>query len=362
MLPKDKNPYQSRLSEALAGHGVTAQVGLRPTGSATLNLLVLPLSLLHQRLRGVRILHLHWLFTMVPGSSAHSLRRRRWWRAWFGCQLWWARLLGLRVVWTAHNFLPHTPIFDDDVAARRTLIAHCDAVIAHSEDALAKLHEFGVPLPGCAEVIRHGPMLALPVPSRREARQRLGLPPEARIVGLVGRLEAYKGVDELVDTMRQLASDGRLPTGTVLVLAGACRDRGLRRRLRSLGAEAPWLHLALGYSDDETFLAYLAALDLAVLPFRAITTSGSAIAALEAGTPVLLPRSVGDLGLPTDATLRYDDLREGLMQVLSLPDDTIAGMAQAAQAWAHGWTWDDVAARTAAVYRTALARSAGPDR
>ena len=70
-------------------------------------------------------------------------RAPRWW---FTSLLSFARLIRLRVVYTAHNVLPHSPVFDDDRAARCALFRQSDEVIALTDSAKARVHdEFGVP-------------------------------------------------------------------------------------------------------------------------------------------------------------------------------------------------------------------------
>jgi hypothetical protein len=52
--------------------------------------------------------------------------------------------------------LPVTPVFEDDLAARRRLVAACDLVIAHSQATLDQLAELGI-APQRSVVIPHGP-------------------------------------------------------------------------------------------------------------------------------------------------------------------------------------------------------------
>ena len=60
---------------------------------------------------------------------------------WYAMILAWARIIGLRIVWTLHNVLPHGRLFVDDIAARRRLLRACDLVIARSEASLQALEE-----------------------------------------------------------------------------------------------------------------------------------------------------------------------------------------------------------------------------
>ena len=132
VLPRDPNPYQGLLYGALGRLGVRIRYLGELTPSHTVNLLLLPAELAWHRMAGTRVVHLHWVFPFtLPGARRFPVLRRLG-QAWFLLWLRACRALGLRLVWTAHNVLPHAPVFADDVAARRALVRASDLVLAHS--------------------------------------------------------------------------------------------------------------------------------------------------------------------------------------------------------------------------------------
>ena len=153
----DQNPYQRMLYGEMERLGTAVSYLGRLTPSHTLNLLLLPLETAVRRAAGARLVHLHWVFGFsLPGSGRFpSLRRLA--QAWFVLWLSTTRLLGVHVVWTAHNVLPHARVFADDVAARRALVATSHLVLAHSPSALAGLAALGA-VPSRSTVIPHGPL------------------------------------------------------------------------------------------------------------------------------------------------------------------------------------------------------------
>ncbi len=156
-FPRDRNPYQRLLYSEMEQLGVEVTYLGQLTPSSTLNLLLLPAELAARRAAGARLVHLHWVFGFnLPGGRQFTAVRRLG-QAWFGLWLRVTKRLGLRLVWTAHNVLPHTPVFADDAAARRALVRHCDVVLAHSPAALDGLRELGA-VPHASLIIRHGPM------------------------------------------------------------------------------------------------------------------------------------------------------------------------------------------------------------
>ena len=129
-------------------------------------------------------------------------------------------------MWTAHNVLPHAPVFADDAAARRVLVATSSLVLVHSPSALAGLATLGA-VPSRSAVIPHGPLApVLPGGSMRAPGTGSG----PRQVLFFGKILEYKGVEDL------LAAFTGLPTsaGVRLVVAGQCDDPATRARLSAL--------------------------------------------------------------------------------------------------------------------------------
>ena len=131
-LPRDPNPYQESLYARMRSRGVRVAYAGGLTPSRTLNLMLLPLELAARRATGWRTLHVHWVFGFALPGARRLRPLARLSRAWFEACLRVAGHLGMTIVWTAHNTLPHEPVFDDDVAGRRTLVSASDLVIAHS--------------------------------------------------------------------------------------------------------------------------------------------------------------------------------------------------------------------------------------
>ena len=133
-LPRDPNPYQELLYVPMRRAGAEVRYAGELTRSRTINQISLPLELLVRRCSGFSILHVHWLFgfRFAGGHRFPVLLRAS--RMWLVFVLAVARAVGYRIVWTAHNVLPHGPIFDDDIAARRALVRSSDLVIAHAAE------------------------------------------------------------------------------------------------------------------------------------------------------------------------------------------------------------------------------------
>ena len=341
VFPRDDlNPYQRLLYGEMGRLGARVTYIGRLTPSHTLNLLLFPAELVARRAAGSRLVHLHWVFGFCPPGSSRLPLLRRVAQLWFVLWLRTVRALGMRLVWTAHNVLPHGQVFADDASARRSLVRASDLVLAHSPLVLDELVALGAPARRSA-VIPHGPFAPaapLRVPgSGDQVRQLL----------FFGRVAEYKGIEDLLAAMAALPGD--VPVR--LTVAGRCNDPALRSRLRMLaGAAGGRVVLRLDQVPEDEVTDLLAASDLVVLPFRRITTSGSAMLAMAHGRPVIVPDLPALADLPRHAVIRYDGSTPSLVasvtRAVRLDPTALAEMSAAATAHASSTSWRQIAART----------------
>jgi glycosyltransferase involved in cell wall biosynthesis len=345
VLPRDTNPYQELLYGEMQRLGVRVTYIGDPTPSRTLNLLLLPAEVAVRRIAGARLIHLHWVFVFtLPGARRFPVMQRAAY-VWFLVWLRICRMLGMHLIWTAHNVLPHAPVFADDVSARRALVAASDLVLAHSQSTLAELAALGAVARRSA-VIEHGPIAPIrPVAS-------LGTPGAGggpRQFLFFGRVQEYKGVDDLIAAFVDMPDD----IAAHLTVAGQCDDPGLRSRLNALACRGgPRVVLRLEHIPDDEVAQLLAAADVVVLPFRRITTSGSAMLALSYGRPLIVPDLPGLVDLPDQAVLRYEGgipaLIAAVARLACVDGDTLAAMSAAACGYASRITWQEIAEKTKA--------------
>jgi glycosyltransferase involved in cell wall biosynthesis len=346
-VPRDSNPYQELLYQPLRAREVVVHYAGMLTPSRTLNTALFPLELVWCRIRGYNIFHLHWTFGFrLPGAggSTFLLRASRWW---FAVLLWLVGVLGFRVVWTAHNVLPHTPVFDDDVKARRTLVDACDLVIAHTPHALEALAAIGAK-PRRSEVIPLGPYTS-------ESIRRL-LPPAPSGTPTVlyfGQITPHKGVEDLLNVV------AALDVAPDVIIAGRCMDPTLRKRLVAAAAALQGkVVMSLEYVPEPDLVKLLAAADAVVFPFRRVTTSSSVMLGLAAGRVAIIPDLPAFAGLPAAAVIRYPPGNRGLADALgavaTMPPETLATMGSAARSAGESVSWDEIAERTAAAMHDLL--------
>lgn len=352
VFPKDSNPYQRNLYDALAQQGVRISYAGAHTGSRTTNLALLPLELAVRRLRGAQVLHLHWVWGFMLTGADRWMPMRRLTGVWYSAVLAWTRLIGLRIVWTLHNVLPHERLFVDDVASRRRLLRACDLVIAHSEASLEALsQQVGTPRHAC--VIPHGP-----VRDRQTALDRPGgdAPLSLLFFGLVAR---YKGVEDVLEALREVAAE----TTLTLTIAGDCVDASLRPSVQELAASLLGrVTLRLQRIPDDDLESLFAGHDAMILPYRRATTSGAAILGCEMGMPIIISDLPAFRDIPAiRATPGPEALAATLRRVDAMDRAELDALGASALEWARQRvTWADVARHTRAEMESLLTPATEP--
>lgn len=349
----DANPYQRELRAALEARGVRVS-GARAPGRD-------PASILHAWLTHGRpgVVHLHWthnyLGQRVDGSAARLPGVRA---ALFLGQLRILRALRVRVVWTVHNLGHHDQREADTRSVRihHRLVGIADAVICHCEAAReAAVVTYGLRSRDRDKlhVIPHGNYVDVygPAVDRAAARERLGIPPDARVLLFVGAVRAYKGLAELTDAFRRVTE-----SGARLVIAGKPATQADTDGLAAAAAHDPRIDLRLGFVPDDELPALLGAADAIVLPFRDILTSGSAILAMSYGRAVVAP-SLGCLAETLDADSAVLYRPSGLDALASALETALASDLDAKGAHAlvvaTRLAWGPIGAATAELYLAA---------
>lgn len=258
-------------------------------GNQALTLALFPITIGWQRLRGLKIFVLHWTWGFGVGKSAPRKTRRiaRWW---FYFNIVWIRILGIKIVWTAHNLLPHSPVFDNDVVARKFLVRWANRIIAHHEITAEELrNNFGARR---VDVVPQG-MSTLSLPNRELSRQNLDVPVKSSCIIFIGRIEPYKGVPTLIKAVREVS----LKRAVSLRIGGQSTVKMQNEITGELTESDFNCQIRFDSLSEKELLIHLSAADLVVLPFTEITNSGSALTAIAAGRRLIIPAhaSLGDL-------------------------------------------------------------------
>ncbi len=171
-----------------------------------------------------------------------------------------------RIICIADNVIPHEKRSGDKPFTKYFLKA-CDGFITMSEKVMEDLRHFEKTKP--AKLVTH-PLYdnfgeAVP---KNMARQHLGLPLEQKIILFFGFIRHYKGLDILLEAMKELED-------IKLLIAGEFYedDKPYLEKIKDLGIRDK-LILRTDFIPDKEVKYYLSAADALIQPYRNATQSG----------------------------------------------------------------------------------------
>ena len=207
----------------------------------------------------------HWIpfFAPAMGTVAGRLRNS-----------------GVKVISIVDNVLPHEPHFYDRPLTRWFLRRN-DGLVAMTEAVKADILSLR---PGARVCLMPHPLYdhfgdAVPM---AEARRKMGLPSEARVLLFFGLIREYKGLDLLIEAM------GKLDERYHLVVAGEpYGDFGQYQRQINGSTRRGNIHVHARYIGDAEVPTFFGAADAVVLPYTSATQSGITAIAYHFGVPVV---------------------------------------------------------------------------
>lgn len=296
------NQHVLALTSSLRNEEVFAAKSKPRIKKIALMVLFGPLNPVIYRILGFQIIHIHWTAGQFRPPRPKGALANKFFYLWFKFFLRMVKICRLKLIWTAHNFLPHEPVFNDDNAARRLLAKYCDAVIALNQenfDAIARAFS-----PKKLVLIEAAEPALVPSDSRQEVRNSLKVGEDQLNFAALGHVRPYKGADIFLESLIQMQSK------SFFVVAGApgseefaAKIQGLANRVIESGKQ---LNLQLDFLSDAQLGNLMLATDFLVCPFRQISNSGFVNQAMEMGVPMLLPDLPSLNWVPRNAAIWFD--------------------------------------------------------
>ena len=267
------------------------------------------------------------------------------------------RLLRRRIVYTAHDVLPHEHTSDDAVRLQR-LVRYVDRVILHShENGRAFRRTFG-DAARSLYIVPHGNYFFFPGAVRSgngDARTAVGVPRESRIILFFGAIRPYKGLGDLVAAFSLVRQ--QVPAARLLIAGYPFEDFGPYREAIAGEDLEDCVTTHLGYHPMSEVAKFFEAADVAVLPYRTASQSGIAQLAFAFGVPIVATRTGGlpeviengRTGLLVDPGDQRG-LAEAITRLLEDPSLCRAMSERAKQRAATQYSWSRVARLTRAIY------------
>jgi glycosyltransferase involved in cell wall biosynthesis len=341
------NPYQSQLAMHLGQLGVEVE-GTPPSTIFLLNCF-----------KGgkVDILHLHWISYLILAYGRTRAIKTLLQLTAVVVQLVILRLLGVKIVWTAHNLKHHEDQNQGtDHLCTAWVVKLSHAIITHCESAKHELTAaFPIKNTEKVFVIPHGNYINCYENNidRTTARKLLGLPEFDLVLLFLGVIRPYKGVLELIETFNQLHQER-----VQLVIAGKADDQSTELIKQKINGSSH-IHFMPGFVADQEIQVFMNACDFAVFPYRDVLTSGGVILAMSFGRACIAPQRgcIGEILDEKGAFLYSLDEEEGLLKAINCAiesKDNSLDMGEHNRKLAEQWNWSHVAKMTHNVYQKCL--------
>jgi glycosyltransferase involved in cell wall biosynthesis len=343
-LPRFDNPYQKELIANLESFGVKVK-------ALDKDKYFLPFFFKEKP----NILHLHLLYTyfMSANISATLITSM-----FFLSQLIILKLIGVKIVWTAHDLNNHHQRYlKIDRLVTKIITQIADAIIVHGKTAKVKvIKTFSIKNQDKIFVIPHGNYLNnyKNVVKRTEARKILDIPDTSFVLLLLGRIQPYKGVFELIDSFQQWHDKE-----AKLIIAGQPSNENITQIIQQKIGEDPHIKFIPRFIPDEEIQIYMNACDAVVLPYRDILTSGSVVLAMSFARACIAPKKgcIEDMLDRSGAFLYEPDDNLGLIKAMNdamQRKDELKEMGKHNLNIAREWNWDFIAKMTFEAYQFCL--------
>ncbi|MBU0635775.1 glycosyltransferase family 4 protein [Candidatus Micrarchaeota archaeon] len=203
-----------------------------------------------------------------------------------------AKWRGKKIVCTVHNVLGHESGFLDRFLSKLIFsIPH--ALIVHTQANKKQLQEFFGISSRKIRVIPHGiyTFYRDAEVSKKESRQKIGVPSNARALLFFGHLRPYKGVEDLIDAF--ISAKKKIPA-LFLIIAGKPWNSEYRKTIQEKLACQTDYKLVFDYIASSDIKNYFFASDVVVLPYKHFEAqSGPGNIALAFEKPLLVSATGG---------------------------------------------------------------------
>ncbi len=251
-----------------------------------------------------KVLHIQWLRVYVIDGIFLTL---------------FARARGKRVVYTAHDVLPH----DKDTLTNRLLFRMIyklqNEIIAHTNFIRKRLiDEFGL-RESKVHFIEHG---VYEVEEKKEisvqkAREKYGIEANDFVILFFGRIARYKGVELVASILDQIDSDRQRVRLIIAGRASKDYEADFMRFYESVKSDK--IIPRFGFIEDQELEWLFKASSLTVLPYQEASQSGVLFMSYAFGIPVVAPRlgAFPDyVSEPETGVLYHPDSENGLLNAL----------------------------------------------
>lgn len=206
----------------------------------------------------------------------------------------WCRRQGIPLGYLIHNVLPHEEKAWDRSLVKLALSTASGFIVqtkGEQERLMSLIPQANIKLAAHPAYT----MLTSQRVDKIEARQRLGLPLDGKILLFFGIVRPYKGLKYLIEALSLLKSRGQTPT--LLVAGDFWEDRAVYYEQVKAAGLSNQVILDDRYIPDEDAAVMFSAGDILVAPYIGGTQSGVAGIAIGFGMPMIVTEQIA-AGIP----------------------------------------------------------------
>lgn len=228
------------------------------------------------------IVHIHWMHHAYQNRNPLIFIVKSFI---FILTMMYLKLRNIQLVWTIHNLYPHNAkYFRMERFMRRLICRFCSKLIVASESIKRKvIAEFGVPAEKLF-VVKHGHYLGVYKQNGINYREVYDISEDADVYLFLGAIKAYKGVEDLIEAFNAMKTKQ-----SYLIIAGKA-DQEMQDYLKAV-KDLDNIILELRFIPNEWIADLMSAVDVMVMPYKEITTSGSAILGLSFKKLIVMPNN-----------------------------------------------------------------------
>ncbi|MBE2943848.1 glycosyltransferase [Anoxybacillus flavithermus] len=195
------------------------------------------------------------------------------------------KLRGVKLVWTIHNLYPHTVKYKKLEKWVRQLIVNKMDLIFTTGNSIKEIvsSEYNITKEKI-KISLHGSYEGVYKTTGKDYKVKYNIPKDSYVYLFFGNISKYKGVNDLVSSFK-LIND----TKSVLLLVGKLNEdsKYLLNEIEGVNN----IVSDFRFIPNEEVADIIQIADVIVLPYKEITTSGSAILALSFKKPIISPKT-----------------------------------------------------------------------
>lgn len=228
------------------------------------------------------IVHIHWMHHAYQNQNPLLFIVKS---VIFIMTMLYLKIRNIQLVWTIHNLYPHQVKFPKLERFMRMLICRfCNKLIVASESIKRRvMAEFNVPASKLF-VVKHGHYLGVYKSQGMDFRRIYNISEDAEIYLFLGAIKAYKGVEDLIEAFNAVKTKQ-----SYLVIAGKA-DQEMQTYLKQV-KDTENIILDVRFIPNEEIADLISSVDVMVMPYKEITTSGSAILGLSFKKLIVMPNN-----------------------------------------------------------------------